>query len=111
MLPNQSAVYCPEELSLFGEVLDSAVESLPPALRTAGNRTAIARNIFACAATGVRDACELRLAATMNLTIIVASPSHTPPSPSHLRRPHNSPRTAARLPPFRQTRMTSWANE
>ena len=111
MLPDESAAYCPEELSLFGEVLDSAVESLPPSLRTAGNRTAIARNILACAATGVRDACELRIAATMNLTIIVASPSHAGPSPSRLRRPHNSPGTAARLPPFRQTRMTSWANE
>jgi hypothetical protein len=29
MLPDQSAVYYPEELSLLGQILDQAVQSLP----------------------------------------------------------------------------------
>lgn len=111
MLPDESAAYYPEELSLFGEVLDSAVESLPPSLRTDSNRMTIARNILRLAATGVRDAAELQLAATMNLKMTVAAPSHTNPSPSHMRRSHNSPTTAAQLPPFRQTRMNSCVNQ
>ena len=63
MLPSQTAAYHPEELSLLGQVLDSAVEALPPSLRTASNRMAMARNIFKLAATGVRDPFELQLAA------------------------------------------------
>ena len=111
MLPDQCAAYGPEELSLLGEVLDSAVEALPPVLRTPSNRLAIARNILACAATGVRDVFELQLAATTNLTIIVSPPSRAAPSPSHARRPHKGRGTAAQSPPFRQTRMTSWATD
>ena len=66
MLSNQSGVYYPEELSLLGEVLDQAVESLPPNMRTSYNRVEIARNILACAATGERDPVELELAALAN---------------------------------------------
>jgi hypothetical protein len=34
MLPDQSAVYYPEELSLLGQILDQAVQSLPLSMRT-----------------------------------------------------------------------------
>jgi hypothetical protein len=106
MLPDQSAAYGPEELELLGQVLDSAVEALPPGHRTASNRLAIARNILELAATGVRDPLALQLAATTDLKITVAT-SNTRRSPSSVRQSHNRPGTAARLPPFRQIRMTS----
>jgi len=73
MLPNRSAVYSPEELSLLGQVLDQAVESLPPGMRTTSNRVEIARKILACAATGERDPVELELAGVMNLKITAAA--------------------------------------
>jgi hypothetical protein len=111
MLPKQSAAYCPEELSLFGQVLDAAFESLPLALRTASNRTAIAKHILSLAATGVRDELELRQAATMGLTITVAASSPAEPLPSNQRRSHTRSMTAARLPPFRQTRTASWIGD
>jgi hypothetical protein len=71
MLPDQSAVYCSEELSLLGQILDQAVQSLPLSMRTP--RAAIAKNILPCAATGERDPIELRLAALINLKITVAA--------------------------------------
>jgi hypothetical protein len=46
MLPDQSGVYDPEELSLLGQTLDQAVQSLPLSMRTPQNCTAIARNIW-----------------------------------------------------------------
>lgn len=73
MLSDESAVYFPEELSLLGEVLDHVVQSLPPNLRTPYNRTALARNILACASTGERDPDELRRAALMNSKVSVAA--------------------------------------
>jgi hypothetical protein len=73
MLPDQSAVYDPEELSLLGQILDQAVQSLPLSMRTPHNRTAIAENILACAATGERDPIKLRLAALINLKVTVAA--------------------------------------
>jgi hypothetical protein len=73
MLPSQSAVYDPEELSLLGQVMDQAVRSLPLQLRTARIRTEIARNILACAATGERDPVELELAALINLKVTAAA--------------------------------------
>ena len=73
MLPDQSAVYYPEELSLLGQILDQAVQSLPLSMRTPQNRAAIAKNILACAATGERDQIELRLAALINLKVTVAA--------------------------------------
>lgn len=73
MLPNRSAVYCPEELSLLGQVLDQAMESLPASMRTPSNRVEIARKILACAATGERDPVELELAGVMNLKITAAA--------------------------------------
>jgi hypothetical protein len=111
MLPKQTAAFCPEELSLLGQVLDAAVESLPPALRTASNRTAIAKHILSLAAAGVRDEFELRQAATMSLTITVAAASQAEPLPSHQRRSQTRSMTAVRLPPFRQTRTASWISD
>jgi len=73
MLPDQSGVYDPEELSLLGQTLDQAVQSLPLSMRTPQNCTAIARNILACAATGERDPIELRLAALIDLKVTVAA--------------------------------------
>lgn len=73
MLPNESVVYCPEELSLLGRVLDEAVQSLPASMRTAHNCTQIAKNILDCAATGERDAGRLKLAALINLKATAAA--------------------------------------
>jgi hypothetical protein len=73
MLPSQSAVYYPEELSLLGQILDEAVQSLPASMRTPYNRAQIARNILTCAATGERDRVELELAALTNLNVTVAA--------------------------------------
>ena len=127
MLPSQTAAnpitasqtaasptvaYLPEELSLLGQVLDAAVEALPPALRTASNRMAIARNIFRLAATGVRDPLQLQLAATtMDLKITAPPASLARSSPPVVLQSHNRRMVAAQLPPFRQTRMTSSAHE
>jgi len=61
MLRDQNVVYYPEELSLLGHALDQAVASLPTVMRTPYNRTEIARNILACAATDERDPIELEL--------------------------------------------------
>ena len=72
-LPEQSAVYYPEELSFLGQILDQAVQSLPLNMRTPQNRAAVAKNILACAATGERDPIELRLAALINLKVPVTA--------------------------------------
>ncbi len=111
MLTNQSAAYCPEELELLGDVLDAAVESLPPGLRTASNRSAIARSILELAATGVRDPLQLQQAATLDLKITVAATSNTRRLPSHLRQSYLRPAAAMRSPPFCQSRMTSSIKE
>jgi hypothetical protein len=103
MAPDQSATYCPEDLSLLGQVFDSAVESLPPRLRTASNRTAIARNILARAAAGVRDATELQQAATMDLTSSAAMISHTEALPSHMPRARERAQLIARQLPFHRS--------
>ena len=73
MLPDQSAVYYPEELSLFRQILDQAVQSLPLNMRTPQNRAAIAKNILAVAVTGERDPIEIRLAALITLKVTVAA--------------------------------------
>ena len=73
MLPDASAVYYPEELSLLGQILDQAVQSLPLGMRTHQIRAAIAKNILASAAAGERDAIELRRAAMINLKVTVAA--------------------------------------
>jgi hypothetical protein len=74
MLPDQSAFYYPEELSLLGQTLDQAVQSLPLSMRTPQNRAANRKkNILACAATGERDPIELRLAALIDLKVTVAA--------------------------------------
>lgn len=73
MLPEESAVYYPEELSLFGTILDQVMQSLPPDLRTSCNRTALAISILACASTGERDPDELRRAALMDSKVRAAA--------------------------------------
>jgi hypothetical protein len=73
MLREQSVVYYPEELLLLGQILDQAIELLPAAMQTPYNRTEIARNLMACAATGQRDPMELQLAARIDLKVSTAA--------------------------------------
>jgi hypothetical protein len=73
MPSDQCAVYYPEELSLFGAILDEVVQSLPPNLRTPYNRAALAANILACASTGERDADALRRAALLDAKVRAAA--------------------------------------
>jgi len=73
MLPDECSVYYPEELSLFGTILDKVIQALPANLRTSYNRTALAMNILACASTGERDPDELRRAALMDSKVRVAA--------------------------------------
>ena len=101
MLPDQCAVYYPEELSLLGEVLDQVVQLLPRSMLTPHIHAAIAKNILACAATGERDPNELRLAALIDLKVTVAA-SQSPTNLRHSATISQSPRAAALLPPFGQ---------
>jgi hypothetical protein len=73
MFSDQSAVYYPEELALFGKILDQVLQSLPPDLRTPYNRTTLAMTILACASRGERDPAELRRAALTDSKIIAAA--------------------------------------
>jgi len=73
MLPGECAVYYPEELALFGTILDQVMQSLPENLQTPRNRTLLAANILACAATGERDPDELRRAALTDTNIRTAA--------------------------------------
>jgi hypothetical protein len=73
MLSEKSAVYYPEELALFGRILDQVVQSLPLNLRTPSNRAALAQNILACASTGERDPDKLKRAALMESKISAAA--------------------------------------
>ena len=101
MLPDQGAVYYPEELSLLGEVLDQVVQSLQRTMLTPHVHAAIAKNILASAAAGERDPNELRLAALIDLEVIVAA-SQIPTKLRHSATISQSPRTAGLLPPFGQ---------
>lgn len=67
MLGEQSSAFDPEELSLFGDIFDRTVASLPATMRTTFNRAEIAKNILRRAAAGERDRTELELAARDNL--------------------------------------------
>jgi hypothetical protein len=73
MVSGESAVYYPEELALFGTILDQVMESLPEDLQTPTNRTALAANILACASTGERNPDELRRAALMDSKVRAAA--------------------------------------
>jgi hypothetical protein len=53
--------YAPEELMLFRRIFENALAPLPVAMRTDRNRSRLARNLLACAATGERDPVELRI--------------------------------------------------
>jgi hypothetical protein len=55
-------VYSSEELVFLRRVLDEAVGRLPARMRTSSSRSAIAKRIMDCAATGERDRIELRVA-------------------------------------------------
>lgn len=70
---DEGTVYCPDELALLGSVLDQVVQSMPPNLRTAYNRNALAINILACAATGERNPEQLRRAALMEPKVSAAA--------------------------------------
>jgi hypothetical protein len=76
MLCEQSSAFDPEELSLFGDIFDRTVASLPATMRTTFNRTEIAKNILRRAAAGERDRTELELAARDNLKVATNS-THT----------------------------------
>ena len=54
MLCEQSSAFDPEELSLFGDIFDRTVASLPATMRTTFNRAEIAKNILRRAAAGER---------------------------------------------------------
>ena len=73
MSRSKSAVYYPEELTLFGTILDQVARSLPPDLQTPHNRAAIAQSILARASTGERDPEELRRAALTDAKISAAA--------------------------------------
>jgi hypothetical protein len=73
MVGEQSVVYDPEELKLSGHILDDTIESLPAVMQTTFNRTDIARNLLACAATAQRDPMELQLAARVDLKVSAAA--------------------------------------
>jgi hypothetical protein len=55
-------VYSSEELIVLRSVLDDAVGRLPACMRTSSSRSAIAKRIMDCAATGERNRMELRIA-------------------------------------------------
>ena len=73
MLREQGGVYYPQELSLLGDILDQVLKSLPAGMLTPCNRTEIAKNLLACAATGERGPTELELAATIDLKVSTAA--------------------------------------
>ena len=65
-------IYAREELMLFRRVFESALVSLPVAMRTDRCRSGLARSLLACAATGERDPVELRIAALADLQAAAA---------------------------------------
>lgn len=71
MLPEMSAVFEPEELSLLGSIFDQAVAALPATMQTQTNRTEIAKIILERAAAG-----ELHLTDLMKFFVAV-SPSRS----------------------------------
>lgn len=73
MYEGRSWVYTPDELMLFRRVFERALASLPEAKRTAENRSRMAQNLLACAATGERDPVELRFAALADLQAAAAA--------------------------------------
>ena len=75
MLSDRTAVYDPEELSLLGRVFEQSVATLPPTMRTAANRTEIAKIILERAAAGEP------LAPLMTFALGAASLIQEPPAP------------------------------
>jgi hypothetical protein len=68
MLREGTTVFDPDELSLLASILDQAVATLPPTMRTPANRMEIAKIILARAAAG-----ELELAPMMTFGIAAAA--------------------------------------
>ncbi|MEY9181980.1 hypothetical protein ABIG06_003603 [Bradyrhizobium sp. USDA 326] len=62
-----SGVFDPEELSALGRLYDSAVDALPPSMRSPENRTAIAKLILERTVAG-----ETQLACLANLLITLS---------------------------------------
>jgi hypothetical protein len=69
------AAYSSEELIFLRSVLDEAVGRLPACMRTSSSRSAIARRIMDCAATGERDRVELRIAGLGEFREVGKSPA------------------------------------
>ena len=62
-----SSVFDPEELSALGRLYDSAVDALPPSMRSQENRTAIAKLILERTAAGEAQlACLSKLLITLS---------------------------------------------
>jgi hypothetical protein len=80
MLPEMSAVFNPEELSLLGSLFDQAVAALPATLQTQTNRTEIAKIILARAAAG-----ELHLTDSMKFFVAITPSRSVPVSTGRIR--------------------------
>ena len=62
----QYAAFKPEDIVLLRNVLDAAVESIPPQFRTSDVKGRLAARILKRAATGDRDPVRLRNAALLD---------------------------------------------
>jgi hypothetical protein len=80
MLPEISAVFDPEELSLLGSIFDQAVAALPATMQTQTNRTEIAKIILERAAAG-----EPQLTDLMKFFVVVSPSASQPASSGRMR--------------------------
>jgi hypothetical protein len=80
MLPEISAVFDPEELSLLGSIFDQAVAALPATMQTQTNRTEIAKIILERAAAG-----EPQLTDMMKFFVVVSPSASLPASSGRMR--------------------------
>jgi hypothetical protein len=70
-----STPYRQEDLLLFRQIFDDVVAGLHPSLQTSANRALIATRIMNCAATGERDAVELKVAALVDFQFAKSTPA------------------------------------
>ncbi|WP_439373322.1 hypothetical protein [Bradyrhizobium sp. DASA03120] len=68
VLQVRSGVFDPEDLSLLGKIYDEAVAALPASMRTAVNRTEIAKLVLGRTAAG-----EAQLVLLKRLMVAIAS--------------------------------------
>jgi hypothetical protein len=80
MLPEMSAVFDPEDLSLLGRIFDQAVAALPASMQTQTNRTEIAKIILERAAAGGRQLTDL-----MKFVVAVSPSASLPASTGRMR--------------------------